>query len=248
MIFKNSDKFKQEKMQKVLEKTLSNNHVFQTGIYITKKSSLGVFCKTHNIFHETTFENYSRAKNGLRCCGNEIKSKKLKKRVFSATTIQRMKQSAKIRSNKLEISKKHPKYWRRVSKYREWESKIKQNWNNECAVTGVKNNLRCHHLYSFNKTYSMYSQTLLRYHNQNGILLNQHIHVLFHNSFGYTNNTLEQFLLFLKNLLVVSTMPISSQARQEWREGSETRVYDPERVMKLHERLEKIHFFVFFMI
>ena len=51
MVFKNSDKFKQEKMQKVLEKTLSNNHVFQTGIYVTKKSSLCVFCKTHNISH-----------------------------------------------------------------------------------------------------------------------------------------------------------------------------------------------------
>ncbi len=36
------------------------------------------------------------------------------------------------------------------------------------------------------------------------------------------------------------TMPISSQVNQEWLKGSETRVYNPERIMKLHERLEKI--------
>ena len=35
-------------------------------------------------------------------------------------------------------------------------------------------------------------------------------------------------------------MPISNQATSEKVEGSETRVYDPERVMKLHERLEEV--------
>lgn len=240
MTFKNSDEFKQQKMQRVLEKTFSNNHIFQNGNYITKKSSLCIFCNTHNVLHKTTFENYLWSRNGLPCCGNEKKSKKLKQRVFSACTIQRMRQSAKTRPNKGAISKKHPKYWRRTPQYRDWEKKIKHYWNNECAVPGVKTNLRCHHFYSFSKTHSFPYQTLLRYDCQNGILLHEPIHVLFHNSFGYTNTTLDQFLLFLKDLLSLSTMPISSQARQECREGSETRVYDPERVMKLHERLEKI--------
>lgn len=35
-------------------------------------------------------------------------------------------------------------------------------------------------------------------------------------------------------------MLISSQATLERVEGSETKVYDPERVMKLHERLGQI--------
>ena len=37
------------------------------------------------------------------------------------------------------------------------------------------------------------------------------------------------------------SMPISSQAKPGGLEGSETRAYDPERVMKLHERLEKLN-------
>lgn len=41
------------------------------------------------------------------------------------------------------------------------------------------------------------------------------------------------------NLFTIST-PISSQASLERVEGSETKAYDPERVMKLHERLEQI--------
>jgi len=44
-------------------------------------------------------------------------------------------------------------------------------------------------------------------------------------------------LLLLKGEIV---MPISSQADSKESEGSETRVYDPERIMKLHERLTEI--------
>jgi len=48
-------------------------------------------------------------------------------------------------------------------------------------------------------------------------------------------------LRILDNLLNnQKSMPISSQANSEELEGSETRVYDPERIMKLQERLEKI--------
>ena len=35
-------------------------------------------------------------------------------------------------------------------------------------------------------------------------------------------------------------MPISSQGELGNSQGSETRAYDPERVMKLHERLERL--------
>jgi len=36
------------------------------------------------------------------------------------------------------------------------------------------------------------------------------------------------------------SMPISSQANPEGLEGSETRAYDPDRVMELHECLGRI--------
>ena len=54
-------------------------------------------------------------------------------------------------------------------------------------------------------------------------------------------NTLEQFCEFLVFLCrTTKSMPISSQGELENSQGSETRAYDPERVMKLHERLEKL--------
>ena len=69
--------------------------------------------------------------------------------------------------------------------------------------------------------------------------------MLFHNTYGYRDNTLLQFKTFLsspllKEKLEKMSMPISSQAKSEDLEGSETRAYDPDRVMKLHERLESL--------
>jgi hypothetical protein len=59
----------------------------------------------------------------------------------------------------------------------------------------------------------------------------------------FGSNTIEQFQTFLRFLLEEqenqSTL-ISSQANSGGLEGSETRAYDPERVMKLHERLEEL--------
>ena len=57
-----------------------------------------------------------------------------------------------------------------------------------------------------------------------------------------THNTIAQFRAFLLDFVLPTSNPlqfmlISSQATSGEVEGSETRVYDPERVMKLHERL-----------
>jgi hypothetical protein len=51
----------------------------------------------------------------------------------------------------------------------------------------------------------------------------------------------QQFIDFLDDLLKNKTvsMPISSQASWEQEEGSETRVYDPKRIMELQERVKK---------
>lgn len=38
-------------------------------------------------------------------------------------------------------------------------------------------------------------------------------------------------------MLLIKETPISSQASPGGEEGSETKAYDPDRIMKLHERL-----------
>jgi hypothetical protein len=247
MSYTNCKSFKQQKLEETLSKISSHGHVLKSGDYCNQQSLLIVFCAKHNTTHKTTFINYTRSKNGMPCCSNKKKSEKLKHRVFSLATIEQMRKSATTRAKKVDISYKNKKYWRRTVNYRNWTKNVTQNWNNECAITGEKQNLLCHHFYSYNKAYCSIQQKFLRYHLQNGILICEDVHVLFHLIFGYTNTTLNDFLAFLTYLLYYAT-PISSQAYQEWWEGSETRVHDPERIMRLHERLEKIQNTVFFMI
>nr|ALH06408.1 putative HNH endonuclease [uncultured Trebouxia]ALH06410.1 putative HNH endonuclease [uncultured Trebouxia]ALH06456.1 putative HNH endonuclease [Trebouxia decolorans] len=141
--------------------------------------------------------------------------------------------------------------WRRTKEYRVWEKTVKKQWNSECALTGCKHpknkkdSLVIHHFYSFNTEFSSPFLNSLRFRPENGILICQSSHKAFHDMYGYRNNTIFQFLDFLKFLMTdsIKSTPISSQVFQEWKEGSETRVYDPARVMKLHERLGKIHIF-----
>lgn len=82
----------------------------------------------------------------------------------------------------------------------------------------------------------------LVYEPLNGIVLTEDLHVKFHNSFGYTQNTTEEFIQFLGSLLQNEKLstPISSQVPRERGKGSETRVYDPARIMELQERLEEV--------
>lgn len=98
-------------------------------------------------------------------------------------------------------------------------------------------NLEVHHLYSV----SGYPH--LTYIVENGIVLCKELHTRFHKMHKFGSNTIEQFQTFLQFLLEEqenqSTL-ISSQANSGGLEGSETRAYDPERVMKLHERLEEL--------
>jgi hypothetical protein len=128
-------------------------------------------------------------------------------------------------------------------------------FNFECAITGLKRKdhpLIVHHLISAHLNED------LAYDPNNGITLTPSLHMFFHKKFGYRNNSIGQMKSFLIYLLdkrnqkeIYLTLrefetknpfltPISSQATSEEVEGSETRAYDPERVMKLHERLEQI--------
>lgn len=133
-----------------------------------------------------------------------------------------------------------PRSGRKNSAYQIYRNKVLATYNNEGAISGVKatkQNLVVHHLISahFSKD--------LAYNPKNGIVLTAFLHKLFHNKYGYKNNSIEQirnFLVYLVNKKLTISKPISSQASPEGDEGSETRAYNPERVMKLHERLGQI--------
>lgn len=97
--------------------------------------------------------------------------------------------------------------------------------------------LVAHHLYSASEAESL---ALVQ---QNGILIHKDLHLLFHSksNYNYTKNTVDQFIDFIQRIQNNEiVMPISIQAESEGSEGSETRVYNPERIMKLQERLNDI--------
>jgi hypothetical protein len=245
MTFKTNEKFKNQQKLNILQLACLRNHVYVTGKYLTKESKLVIFCKNHKQHFTTTFTNYKRSRTGLPCCGNQKKSILLKNRIFTKKSLQQMKESAKTRKTKTRIIGNE---WRRTKKYRVWEKMVRKQWNSECALTGYKPTqnekdfLVIHHFYSFNKDFSPELLEFLRFLPENGILICKVVHKAFHDKYGYRNNTIFQFLNFLESLINTSikSMPISSQVFQEWNKGSETRVYDPGRVMKLHERLGKI--------
>lgn len=237
----------QENIENDTEKTIdiieSRGHIYVKGIYQDRKSTLIVYCPIHEIEYTTTFYNYKRAKTGLDCCGNQLVSEKLIGREYTDETIKRMSEGAYNRPLRGGL----PRFWRKTSPYLKWKNNVFQSYNNECAVTGLKKDsskgliLIAHHFYNAKE----YPALILV--ENNGIVLEQSIHVLFHNTYGYRNNTLLQFKTFLsspcpllKEKLEKMSMPISSQAKSEDLEGSETRAYDPDRVMKLHERLESL--------
>jgi hypothetical protein len=171
-------------------------------------------------------------------CGRDQVRRKLKNRGFTEETRKKMSNSAQSRPNR----GGKPHRWRETHNYRQWRGKVFTLFQNECAVTGLKKqntgDLVVHHLYG-TKAFPDLMYTV-----ENGIVLFKDIHLLFHKKYGYNYNTLDQFCEFLSFLLEnkksKQPMLISSQGELEDSQGSETRAYDPERVMKLHERLEEM--------
>ena len=234
MQYKNSDKSKQIQQNQTLNKIEENGHVFISGSYENRNSKLIIYCPKHDIENNTTFYNYNRSRTGCLFCGREQVSEKLTDRQFSEETHQKMIQSA----NKRPFRGGKPRRWRENQPYRNWRAAVCDRWDNECAVTGIKNKaglgatgvadapsarplkpiLIAHHLIS------AHSKEALALNVVNGILIHTDIHTTFHKNFNYTNNNVSQFkkfiLLLLKGEIV---MPISSQADSKESEGSETR-------------------------
>lgn len=235
MVYRNSKTFKQSQMDNALQIIEERGHIYISGDYETKESILNVVCLEHQKLHSTTFTNYTRSKTGLPCCGKAQVSKKLTGRGFSADTIKKMM----VANNQRPYRGGKPRRWREQQSYRNWRKAVLQLYNNECAVTGLKpdqkNKVVIHHIHG------AHDNPDLIYVAENGIPILDEIHKDFHKKYGYFGCTLEDFQEYLINLLeqqATQSKPISSQANPEGLEGSETRVYDPARVMKLHERLE----------
>lgn len=233
MVYRKSKKTIQQDTDKIIELIEKRGHIFIEGECLNGDSTLIVYCPKHDKTENTNFSNYKRSRTGLRCCGIEQVREKLTNRSFSEKTRKKMSESALDRPAR----GGKPRKWRETAKYWDWKDQVLALYNNQCSITGKSKsddvNLEVHHLYSVQG----YSD--LTYQVENGIILIKELHKEFHMQYGYGLNTISQFQDFLLSLLDES-MSISSQANSEELEGSETRAYDPERVMKLHERLEEI--------
>jgi len=233
---------------KALAKMDEHEHIYLDGVFVNRQSPLIVLCEKHDVVHTTTFWNYNRSRTGLPCCGNAQKSEKLTGREFSPETIEKMR----VANNQRPFRGGAPRRDREKPPNRNWTKLIYANFNNTCAITGITlqkeegkpGNLVAHHLY--NLTVFPHLATIP----ENGILMTAELHSAFHKRYGYKGNTLSQFKLFLLDLVgglgeeKKELTLISSQANLKKLEGSETRAYDRDKVMKLYKRLEEIDKFL----
>lgn len=229
MAYRKSDAKIQNEMQKILKLTEERGHVFLEGTPLNRESVFVFYCNPCKKEVETTFYNYKRSKTGCPTCGYCKVSEKLIGRVVSEETLTKMltaNQKRPYRGGK-------PRDWRETPNYYCWRDKVYKLWRNRCAITGEpmaqKLTHEAHHLEG------AATHPALTYHPLNGILIKKELHIQFHKKFGYSKTTLEQFQEFI--MLLIKETLISSQASPGGEEGSETKAYDPDRIMKLHERL-----------
>lgn len=238
MVYKNPKESKDKTTLKTLALIKERDHLFVSGTYENRKSKLTVYCPEHCVMHQTTFYNYNRSEAGLLCCGREIVRQKLTNRSFSQETLNKMAQSATARGPRGGKDRR----WRENASYRNWKKNVSFRFGDKCSISlqlcsAEEKPLVVHHLISAHNCPQLVFEPL------NGIVITAELHQDFHKKFGYRNNTVEQFQQYL-NLLIeekkdIST-PISSQGGPGGPQGSETRVYDLEQVMELHERLGEI--------
>jgi hypothetical protein len=82
--------------------------------------------------------------------------------------------------------------------FQEWRKSCYDRDNYTCQKTGVRGGiLHVHHIESFHCNHE------LRYDVNNGITLSASVHYEFHNTYGFTNNTKEQFQKFMMERIAV---------------------------------------------
>ena len=100
-----------------------------------------------------------------------------------------------IHDDYLYINDKNLDYNGIITEYQEyykWHDCVFKWDNYTCIISGERNNIVAHHLYSYNK----YKE--LRTDINNGVTISEDLHKEFHSKYGYGNNTLEQFKEFYK--------------------------------------------------
>lgn len=65
---------KEEKKASFKQLLNSRNHTLISGDYQNARSTVVIKCENHGITQTTTFTNYKKCKNGLKCCGQEKQS------------------------------------------------------------------------------------------------------------------------------------------------------------------------------
>lgn len=75
-------------------------------------------------------------------------------------------------------------------KWESWKLSIKKKWNFTCPISGEKEKLDCHHIFSKS------TNPDLKLEDSNGILMQRNLHIEFHSKYGKTNNNLNQLLEF----------------------------------------------------
>lgn len=196
--------------------------------YTGVKSKIQFFCDTCNNYFTTSVASYKNSsKTGCPFCKKLSISKLHKNKKVSKETRNLLSKKATGRKGSLKgkFGKNHPAFKGTPKRdfnnpstnYYIWREAVKKRFNRTCFITGQKSNLVAHHLDGWNLCPER------RYDITNGVLISKEIHKLFHDIYGYGNNTKEQFDEFLKEKY---DMAISSQAPDASGEGSETSGFD----------------------
>jgi hypothetical protein len=110
---------------------------------------------------ETTYHNYLRSINGLKCCGKSSVSKQLTDRVFSSETREKMSSSMK----RVQATRPRAKDHRDSIHYDRWRQESQELGQYKCQITGVRpENLVVHHLFSM-KTFQS-----IMYNSRNSVM------------------------------------------------------------------------------
>jgi hypothetical protein len=255
MNYKNSsDKIKAWHAE-MLELIKFRGHVFISGELTNhqREKCYFVYCprlaEPDHTMH-VSFKNYKRSRNGCLFCGRDVVSSKLTNRTFSEETIEKMT----IAANSRPFRGGKPRRWRKNQAYRNWNLLAREQWKNECAISGYKQDentptdekkLVVHHLIGVSK------EDCLALVAENAILIHRDLHMTFYNIYGYRENTVEQFIEFLEKLknnevnVSISSQSDSvssvSEGEREESQGSETRGFDYDKIVRLQERLKEVN-------
>jgi hypothetical protein len=85
-----------------------------------------------------------------------------------------------------------PRGWRRTSSARHWRNEVLKIWGSKCAMSGKTEKeaqLVCHHFFNAMNGYA--------FNTKNAIVILKEIHEDFHSIYGYTKNTLGQFIEYV---------------------------------------------------